>query len=74
MSIQARKYQLIERVMQFTEAELIKLETLLEEVNLDPQIEKDLTARALQSETEIKDGKVYTIKEANERINKRLGL
>ena len=74
MSIQTRKYKLIERVMQFNEAELRKLEVLLEEVTLDPKVERDLTARALESEKDIEEGRVFSLKEANDRLNKRLGL
>ena len=44
------------------------------EIELDPSIEKEMKARALKSEQDIKEGKVYTIEEAEARLNKRLGL
>lgn len=44
------------------------------EIELDPSIEKEMKSRALKSEQDIKEGKVYTIEEAEARLNKRLGL
>ena len=74
MDIEARKYHIIERIMKLSEPELNKIEAFLEENKLDPQLEKELTARAIQSEKDIKKGNVYTVEEAESRLNKRLGL
>jgi hypothetical protein len=74
MNIDARKYHLIEQVMQCTEFELDRVEALFEEAKNEAQIEKDLTKRAEQSEKDISEGKVYTIEEADTRLRKRLGL
>ncbi len=70
MNIEARKYQPIQRIMKLSEAGLNRMEAFLEEKDLDPQIKKELTARALQSEKDIKDGNVYTLEEAETRLNK----
>jgi hypothetical protein len=74
MDIEARKYQLIEQVMKLSEEELKKMEAFLEDLYLDPQLKEKLTKRALQSEKDIKEGRVYTLEEAEARLNKRLGL
>ena len=74
MNIEARKYHMIEQIMRFDEAELAGMEAFLEERVIDPQVEKELIARALQSERDIKEGRVYNIDEAEQRINRRLGL
>ena len=74
MNIEARKYHLIEQIMRFDEVELRRMEAFMEEKDLDPQIEKALISRAQQSEKDIKEGKVYTLKEAESRINRRLGI
>lgn len=74
MNTEARKYHIIERIMQFNEAELSAMESFLNEENKGPQIEKELMARASQSEKDIVEGKVCTLEEANARLNKRLGV
>ena len=73
-SLEIRKYHLIERVMRFNEAELNYLEAFLEEKALDPETERELIARALVSQKDIREGKVFTIEEAEAHIKKRLGL
>ncbi len=60
---------MIAHVMRFTEAELNKMESLLGELNLDPEIERELTKRASQSEKDIAEGKIYTIKDAEARLS-----
>ncbi len=54
--------------------ELDKVEALLDKEILDPEIEKAMTQRVLQSEKDIKEGKVYTIEEANSRLNQKFNL
>ena len=72
MDLASRKYHLMERVMLLSEKELDKIEALLNQETLDPEVEKTLTERALQSEKDIKEGKLYTIEEANSRLNQKL--
>lgn len=72
MDLASRKYHLIERVMLLNEKELDKMEALLDKEILDPEIEKAMTQRVLQSEKDIKEGKVYTIEEADSRLNQKL--
>lgn len=59
------------------ETNLSLLETvkaLFAQKDFDPSIEKEMVSRALKSEQNIKEGKVYTIEEAAARLNERLGL
>ncbi len=72
MDLASRKYHLIERVMLLNEKELDKMEALLDKEIVDPEIEKAMTQRVLQSEKDIKEGKVYTIEEADSRLNQKL--
>ncbi|MEM9328769.1 MAG: hypothetical protein AAGA85_24095 [Bacteroidota bacterium] len=65
MSIEVRKYQLIERVMQFGEKELDKLESFLAS---DSELSASLD-RALQ---QVKDGKVTPHEEVREKYKKWL--
>jgi hypothetical protein len=74
MDLASRKYHLIERVMLLNNKELDKVEALLDKEILDPEIEKAMTQRVLQSEKDIKEGKVYTIEEANSRLNQKFNL
>jgi len=73
MNIEARKYQVIQQVMKFDETELKQMEDFLDE-EFDHEVEKEMVTRALQSEKDIEEGKVFTIKEAEERIQRRLGV
>jgi hypothetical protein len=72
MDIASRKYHLMERVMLLSEKELDKMEALLNKEILDPEVQKAMTKRALQSEKDIQEGKVYTIEEADSRLNQKL--
>jgi hypothetical protein len=74
MDLVSRKYHLIERVMLLNEKELDKIETFLNQEILDPEVEKVMTQRALQSEKDIKEGNVYTVDEANSRLNQKFNL
>jgi hypothetical protein len=53
---------------------LEKVRALFTQKDLDPSVEKEMISRALKSEQDIKEGKVYTIEEAEARLNKRLGF
>jgi hypothetical protein len=53
MDIASRKYHLMERVMLLSEKELDKMEALLNKEILDPEVQKAMTKRALQSEKDI---------------------
>lgn len=44
------------------------------EKKLDSGLKERLTARAIQSEKDIKEGNLYTVEEAEARLNERLGL
>jgi hypothetical protein len=72
MDIASRKYHLMERVMLLSEKELDKMEALLNKEILDPEVQKAMTKRALQSEKDIQGGKVYTVEEADSRLNQKL--
>jgi hypothetical protein len=72
MDIASRKYHLMERVMLLSEKELDKMEALLNKEILDPEVQKAMTKRALQSEKDIQEGKVYTVEEADSRLNQKL--
>ncbi|MEQ9300323.1 MAG: hypothetical protein RIF33_17250 [Cyclobacteriaceae bacterium] len=59
------------------ETNLSLLETakaLFTQKDFDPSIEEEMISRALKSEQDIKEGKVYTVEEADARLNERLGL
>jgi hypothetical protein len=72
MDLASRKYHLMERVMLLSEKELDKIEALLNKEILDPEIQKVMTERTLQSEKDIKEGRAYTIEEANARLDQKL--
>lgn len=73
MDLEARKYHIIEQVMFLTELEINKVEAVLNTTSIDPLVEKELIARALESEEDIKAGKVFTIEEAEARLNQQFG-
>ncbi len=50
------------------------IRTLLKKSSLDPILKQKLSSRALQSEKNIKSGKVYDRSEAETRLKKRLGI
>jgi hypothetical protein len=59
------------------ETNLSLLETvkaLFTQKNFDPSIQEEMISRALKSEQDIKEGKVYTVEEADARLNEHLGL
>lgn len=69
------KTQLKDLIDQETNLSLLEAaKALLTQGDFDPSVEKEMVSRALKSEQDIKEGKVYTIEEAEARLNKRLGL
>jgi hypothetical protein len=50
------------------------IKTLLVKSSLDPILKEKLTSRALKAEEDILAGRVYTRKEFEKRLDKRLGL
>lgn len=70
MNIEARKYHLIERVMKSDEDTIDRIEAFLE--SYDPEIERELTSRALEAEEDIKKGNTYSIEEADAILTRRL--
>ncbi len=73
MDLEGRKYHIIEQVMLLTESEIDKVEVVLKNAS-DSLIEQELTARALEAEEDIKEGKVFTIEEAEAKLNQRFGV
>lgn len=67
MNLQARKYQLIERVMQFNEGELKKMETLLEELS-----ESELSASLEKAMQQVQEGKTVPHSEVRKKYEKWL--
>jgi len=70
MNIEARKYYLIEKVMNSDEDTIDRMEAFL--ASYDPKVEIELTNRALEAEKDIKYGNVYSIKEADAILTRRL--
>ena len=50
------------------------IKTLLQKSSLNPVLKEKLTSRALKSEKDIKEGKVYTRAEMEKKLDSRLGL
>jgi hypothetical protein len=76
MDIKTKKLQLIQEFLAVDSEEIIdELEAVLirSEV-LDPLVQKEMVDRAMRSEEDIKEGRVYTPDEAEARINHRFGL
>lgn len=75
MNIETRKLHLFEAILSLNnEAIIDRLESVLEEEKLNPETQKIMESRALKSEEDIKAGRVYTLEEAEARLNARLGL
>ena len=72
IDIKTELKSLIEQETDLRVLEAVK--ALFTQKELDPTIEKEMISRVLKSEQDIKEGKLYTIEEAESRINKRLGL
>lgn len=67
MNLQARKYQLIERVMHLNEDQLKKLENLIAEVS-----ESELSASLDRAMQQVKEGKVTPHAEVRKKYKKWL--
>jgi len=50
------------------------IKALFTQEHVDPSVEKEMISRALRSEQDIKEGKTFTIEEAEARLDERLGL
>ncbi len=77
MNIETRKLNFIQEILAVSNEEIMdKLESLLkkEQQNLDPVLKEKLTSRALKANENIKDGKVYNRKEAEEKLKSRMGI
>ena len=75
MNIETRKLHLFEKILSLdNEVILEKLESVLEEEKLNPETQKNMESRALKAEADIKAGRVYTLEEAETRLNARLGI
>lgn len=75
MSLEARKLQLFEEILSINSEVIIeKLEHVLEEEHLDPTVQELMESRALKAEEDIKAGRVYTLEEAEAKLNEQLGL
>ena len=72
LDIKTELQGLIEKETDLRVLEAVK--ALFTKKDLDASIEKEMTSRALKSEQDIKDGKVYTIEESEARLKKRLDL
>ena len=69
------KIELKNLIDQETNISLLEMaKALLTQGDFDPAIEEEMITRALRSEKDIKEGKVYTVEEAEDRLNKRLEL
>jgi hypothetical protein len=75
MNLEARKYSVIEKVMRLDEHQLERIEsTLNKEMEIDPVLQKKLTSRALKANEDIKEGRVYSRKEAEAKLQERMGI
>lgn len=75
MNIETRKLHLFEAILSLNnEAIIDKLASVLEEEKLSPETQNIMESRALKAEEDIKEGRVYTLEQAETRLNARLGL
>ena len=76
MDIQTKKLHLIQEFLAVDSEKVIdELEAVLNRNEvLNSLVQKEMNDRAMLSEEDIKDGKVYTLEEAEARINRRLGI
>lgn len=70
--IKTELFQLIEKESDPHVLEAIR--TLLRKSSLDPTLKQKLTSRALKSEKDIEEGRVYERSEAEAILKKRMGL
>lgn len=77
MDIQTRKLNFIQEILAVSNEKVIsKLESLLkkEQQKLDPKLKEKLTSRAFKANKNIKEGKVYSRKEAEAKLEERMGI
>lgn len=76
MDLQTRKLHFIEEILAISNEKIIaKLELVLkkEQQELDPVLKEKLTSRALKAEQNIKEGRVMSREEMEQKLNARLG-
>ncbi len=77
MDIQTRKLNFIQEILEVNSERIIdKLESTLknEQQKLDPILKEKLTSRALKSNENIREGKVFSRKEAEAKLKERIGI
>ncbi len=77
MDIQTRKLNFIQEILAVNNEKIFdKLESILkkEQQNLDPVLKEKLTSRAMKANKNIREGKVYSRKEAEAILKERLGI
>ncbi len=69
------KTELKDLIDQETNLNLLEtVKAMFTQGDFDPLVEKEMISRALESEQDIKEGRVYTIDEAEAKLNKGLDL
>lgn len=69
------KTELKDLIDQETNLSLLEtVKALFKQKDFNPSIEKEMIARVLDSEQDIKEGKTYTVDEAESELNKQLDL
>lgn len=72
MTLETRKIRLVQSILgDLSEEAITSLEIFIKN---EVQLKEVLTQRALQSEDDIKNGKVFAFKEAKQRVKSSLGL
>ncbi|MCK5104082.1 MAG: hypothetical protein KAQ62_19145 [Cyclobacteriaceae bacterium] len=77
MDLQTKKLNFIREILAVSNEEIIdEMESILkkERQNLDPILKKKLTSRALKANENIREGKVYSRKEAEAKLKERIGI
>ena len=77
MDLQTKKLNFIREILAVSNEKIIdEMETILkkERQNLDPVLKKKLTSRALKANENIREGKVYSRKEAEAKLKERIGI
>lgn len=75
MGVSDIKAELRELIENETDNRILEdIKTLLTKSSLNPELKEKLTSRALKSEQNIKDGKVYARQEAESKLRSQLGL
>lgn len=69
------KIELKNLIEQETNLSLLEtVKALFTQKDFEPSIEEEMISRARKSEQDIKEGNVYTVEEADARLNKQLGI